>query len=123
MLEATSHIFAAHAQMENNIFTRDFNDIPDVDLFIPSHNIDDVNHGPFTEAQVLKQDAWPEWKAAASSEINQIAERDVFELVDETLSRNKDFSSFRADLYTLLVQKVYEQVDLSYMGIIKFSVT
>jgi hypothetical protein len=91
VLEATSHIFAAHAQVENNIFTRDFHDIPDGDLFIPSHNIDDANHGPFTEAQVMKQDAWPEWKAAANSEINQIADRDVFELVDENTIKKQGF--------------------------------
>jgi hypothetical protein len=31
----------------------------------------------------MKQTSWPEWKAAAHKEIEQIAARDVFELVDE----------------------------------------
>jgi len=81
--DETSFLFAAHAQVENNIFTRDFHDIPDNTLLIPIHNLEDENHGPFTEAQVMKQTSWPEWKAAANKEIEQIAARDVFELVDE----------------------------------------
>jgi hypothetical protein len=94
VIDDTSYIFAAHAQVENNIFIRDFNDIPDGDLFIPSTNIDDANHGPFTEAQVQKQDAWPEWKAAGDTEINQIAERDVFDLVDEKAVKRLGFFVF-----------------------------
>jgi hypothetical protein len=70
------------SQVENNVFTRDFHDIPDNTLLIPIHNIEDENHGPFTEAQVKKQTSWPEWKAAADKEIEQIAARDVYDLVD-----------------------------------------
>ena len=69
----------AQAQVEKNVFLRDYHGLADGDLFLPVDAMPiDKSNGPFTENDLRGRIDWPTWQCAVDDKFEQIFIRDVF---------------------------------------------